>query len=97
MTSLEFKELAGLVLRTKGESTVGYPHGPMKYRDHLVVINGIWNLKQLEVERLDLRGACRLHTTVYRSVGKKIKLFAEDVEITNHLIQLTILDQMASL
>lgn len=99
MDALEFKELAGLVLRLRGVSVaMSACHPLLRYNDALVSIEGIYNLKQLQVNvRMPKVGAVSTGFTIYESVGKKIKRYQPDKDVIKHLLSITALDQLARL
>lgn len=99
MRGYEFKELAGLVLCARGAPTgQSYPCGELCFKDDVVLIRGIPNLKILAVNKFLPRvGAVIKSFAVYESVGKRIKFYRHDDALVNHLMTLTVLEQLARL
>ena len=96
MTADEFKALAGFILRTKG--TKG-GHGPVSlaYKDHVVYIVGIYNLKQMDVVYYQMAAPSpiRRGLHVMECRGRKIKYYHHNDALVKHLLSISVLDQMA--
>jgi hypothetical protein len=97
VTALEFKKLAGLVLRTKGVPiSVATCCPKFRYKDAFVIIVGLLNLKRLEVYVIHPRVLAITNIQpVFRSKAETILHFAINKRIIDHLTTIALLDLMA--
>ena len=95
MTADEFKALIGLILRTRGSRGTG--PNDLSFKDEVVFIAGIYNLKQLDVVyyQRSLPSPIKRGLHVMECRGRKIKFYHHHDALVKHLLSISVLDQMA--